>query len=397
MWALNISSALGDVGRRGCRPGLRSQRTGIGGDEPSVVASFVAGMLTARPACCGPVPAVPRHALRRPARCSSGRRRPDRPAYADERPCRNARVRLQVAASAAGAAVTAPQRGRFRSGIRLPPGDHRWDCLVLGDRPAARTAAHGPRAGGAPPGRAHPGGAGRSARAACRRAARALPAARPSGCRTRPPADRHGLATGAATDEPAGSPVSSAERADLRGQARDLAVTTAAAPQHVIVIQRWRDGGPLYERYLDHLALDVSYIVTPAAAAFGATYGGRDRGGAAHRRPGRAGHRGRSVAPAGRAADPHRGAGRCRSRTRRPSCGCCSAAPVRGAADQAIAAGSARDAHRGGRRRHPGAAVRGRLPERRRAAAAGRGAGPAAVDHPIRQRRGGRAADRVTR
>jgi hypothetical protein len=44
-------------------------------------------------------------------------------------------------------------------------------------------------------------------------------------------------------------------------------VTMAAAPQHVIVIQRWRDGGPLYERYLDHFALDVSYIATSAAAA----------------------------------------------------------------------------------------------------------------------------------
>ena len=44
-------------------------------------------------------------------------------------------------------------------------------------------------------------------------------------------------------------------------------MTTAAVPRHVIVIQRWRDGGPLYERYLDHLALDVSYIVTSAAAA----------------------------------------------------------------------------------------------------------------------------------
>lgn len=43
---------------------------------------------------------------------------------------------------------------------------------------------------------------------------------------------------------------------------------TAAAPaEHVVVIHRWRDGGSLYERYLDHLAEDVSYIVSPAAAA----------------------------------------------------------------------------------------------------------------------------------
>lgn len=43
---------------------------------------------------------------------------------------------------------------------------------------------------------------------------------------------------------------------------------TAAAPaQHVIVIHRWRDGGALYEPYLDHLAVDVSYIVTPSVAA----------------------------------------------------------------------------------------------------------------------------------
>ncbi|MFL6162983.1 MAG: biotin carboxylase [Jatrophihabitantaceae bacterium] len=43
---------------------------------------------------------------------------------------------------------------------------------------------------------------------------------------------------------------------------------TAAAPaQHVIVIHRWRDGGTLYEPFLDHLLVDVSYIVPPAAAA----------------------------------------------------------------------------------------------------------------------------------
>lgn len=41
---------------------------------------------------------------------------------------------------------------------------------------------------------------------------------------------------------------------------------TRAAPEHVLVIHRWRDGGPLYERYLDHLVLDVSYIATSAAA-----------------------------------------------------------------------------------------------------------------------------------
>jgi hypothetical protein len=35
----------------------------------------------------------------------------------------------------------------------------------------------------------------------------------------------------------------------------------------VIVIHRWRDGGALYEPYLDHLVVDVSYVVTPAAAA----------------------------------------------------------------------------------------------------------------------------------
>ena len=43
-------------------------------------------------------------------------------------------------------------------------------------------------------------------------------------------------------------------------------MTVAAPNRHVIVIHRWRDGGGLYERYLDHLTTDVSYLVTPAAA-----------------------------------------------------------------------------------------------------------------------------------
>jgi hypothetical protein len=44
-------------------------------------------------------------------------------------------------------------------------------------------------------------------------------------------------------------------------------VTAATGAEHVIVIHRWRDGGALYEPYLDHLVVDVSYIVTPAAMA----------------------------------------------------------------------------------------------------------------------------------
>ncbi len=43
---------------------------------------------------------------------------------------------------------------------------------------------------------------------------------------------------------------------------------TAGVPaEHVVVIHRWRDGGSLYERSLDHLAEDVSYLVSPAAVA----------------------------------------------------------------------------------------------------------------------------------
>jgi hypothetical protein len=44
-------------------------------------------------------------------------------------------------------------------------------------------------------------------------------------------------------------------------------VSTATGAEHIVVIHRWRDGGALYEPYLDHLLVDVSYIVTPAAAA----------------------------------------------------------------------------------------------------------------------------------
>lgn len=42
-------------------------------------------------------------------------------------------------------------------------------------------------------------------------------------------------------------------------------MTPAAPAEHVVVIHRWRDGGSLYERYLDHLAEDISYLVPPAA------------------------------------------------------------------------------------------------------------------------------------
>lgn len=44
-------------------------------------------------------------------------------------------------------------------------------------------------------------------------------------------------------------------------------MTTATPPEHVVVLHRWRDVGALYEAYLDHLAMDVSYIVPPAAAS----------------------------------------------------------------------------------------------------------------------------------
>ena len=43
-------------------------------------------------------------------------------------------------------------------------------------------------------------------------------------------------------------------------------MTAAGSAEHVVVIHRWRDSGGLYQDYLDHLAVDVSYIV-PAAAA----------------------------------------------------------------------------------------------------------------------------------
>lgn len=42
---------------------------------------------------------------------------------------------------------------------------------------------------------------------------------------------------------------------------------TAAGPgEHLLVIHRWPAGGGLYDGYLDHLAVDVSYLVPPAAA-----------------------------------------------------------------------------------------------------------------------------------
>lgn len=37
--------------------------------------------------------------------------------------------------------------------------------------------------------------------------------------------------------------------------------------EHVVVVHRWRDNYALYEEYLDHRAIDVSYIVTPLAAS----------------------------------------------------------------------------------------------------------------------------------
>jgi len=42
-------------------------------------------------------------------------------------------------------------------------------------------------------------------------------------------------------------------------------VTAAGSAEHLVVIHRWPTGG-LYEGYLDHLAVDVSYLVPPAAA-----------------------------------------------------------------------------------------------------------------------------------
>jgi hypothetical protein len=43
-------------------------------------------------------------------------------------------------------------------------------------------------------------------------------------------------------------------------------VTAAAPGEHVVVLHRWRDSAALYQGYLDHLAVDVSYLVPPAAA-----------------------------------------------------------------------------------------------------------------------------------
>ncbi|HEU5270863.1 MAG TPA: hypothetical protein VFU36_13135 [Jatrophihabitans sp.] len=43
-------------------------------------------------------------------------------------------------------------------------------------------------------------------------------------------------------------------------------MTAAGSAEHVVVIHRWRASGGLYQDYLDHLAVDVSYIVPPAAA-----------------------------------------------------------------------------------------------------------------------------------
>lgn len=43
-------------------------------------------------------------------------------------------------------------------------------------------------------------------------------------------------------------------------------MTPAGSAEHLLVIHRWPAGGGLYDGYLDHLAVDVSYLVPPAAA-----------------------------------------------------------------------------------------------------------------------------------